>query len=89
MPLRIVLRGNFSNGVTISNQSTGDTFAYNGSLTANDTMIIDGVSYLKNGQHITGQTNKKLISLKRGANQFVISGGTVASISFDFPFYFK
>jgi len=90
MSLRIVLRGNFPSGLTISNQTTGDTFTYNGSLTTNDTMIIDGVSYLKNGIHVIGQTNKKLISLKRGVNQFVISGGgTVASISFDFPFYFK
>ncbi len=89
MPLRIVLRGNFLSGVTISNQTTGDTFTYNGALSTNDTLVIDGVNYLKNSHQITGQTNMKLITLKRGDNQFSIQGGTVTSVSFDFPFYFK
>jgi len=89
MPLRIVLRGSFLSGVTITNQTTGDIFKYNGSLSTNDILVIDGVSYTKNDQQVTGQTNKKLISIKRGDNQISIQGGTVTSISFDFPFYFK
>lgn len=89
MPFRIVLKGSFPSYVQIENRTTGDVFRYNGALSEYDTLVLDGVNYLKNGQQVTGQTNKKLISLKRGDNQFSISGGSVTSISFDFPFYFK
>ncbi|WP_107839454.1 phage tail domain-containing protein [Metasolibacillus meyeri] len=88
MPLKITLKGNFASFVQITNVATGDVFRLNGSLAPSDTLVLDGVSYLKNGQHVTGQTNKKLISLKKGNNQFTITGGTVSSISFDFPFYY-
>lgn len=89
MPLTITLRGTFGSNVTITNQTTGDTFTFSGPLTASDTLVISGINYLKNGSVITGQTNKKLITLKKGENQFSVTGGSVSSISFDFPFYFK
>lgn len=88
MPLKITLKGTFSSSVTIRNNTTGEVFTYNGSLTSSDTLILNGVSYLKNGAHITGSTNKKLISLAKGNNSFSITGGTVTSISFEFPFYY-
>ncbi|GLC89328.1 phage tail family protein [Lysinibacillus piscis] len=89
MPLKIVLKGSFPSFVQITNVATGDVFRLNTGLTPSDTLVLDGVSYFKNGQHVTGQTNKKLITLKKGNNQFLISGGLVTSISLDFPFYFK
>lgn len=88
MPLKITLKGTFSSSVTIRNNTTSEVFTYNGSLTSSDTLILNGVSYLKNGAHITGSTNKKLISLAKGNNSFSITGGTVTSISFEFPFYY-
>ena len=88
MPLKITLEGTFGSSVTIRNNTTGEVFTYNGPLTASDTLVLDGVSFLKNGAHITGSTNKKLVSLAKGNNNFSITGGTVASISFEFPFYY-
>lgn len=89
MPLRITLRGNFASGVTITNQTTGEIFNYRSGLAASDVLVLDGINYTKNGMSVTGQTNKKLITLKKGINQFSVTGGTVSSIIFDFPFYFK
>lgn len=88
MPLKIALRGHFPNGFTVTNHTTGESVTYNGSLTSSDTFVLDGVYYLKNGAHVTSATNKKLITLQPKDNQFSISGGTVHSITFDYPFYF-
>ncbi|MER2154788.1 MAG: phage tail domain-containing protein [Solibacillus sp.] len=88
MPLKIILKGSFSSNATIRNNTTGEVFIYKGSLTSSDTLVLDRISYLKNGAHITGSTNKKLISLAKGNNSFSVSGGTVTSISFEFPFYY-
>lgn len=88
MPLKIVLRGTFSSNVTIRNITTNDTFVYNGSLSSSQQLILDGVDYRIGTTSITGNTNKKLITLKKGENQFQITGGTVTEISFEFPFYY-
>lgn len=88
MPLKIMLKGVFGSSVTIRNNTTGEIFTFNRPLASNDALILDRISYLKNGIHVTGLTNKKLISLAKGNNSFSITGGTVASISFEFPFYY-
>lgn len=88
MPLRIELRGTFVSYVQIENLTTGELFRYDGPLNDGDELVLDGVSFLKNGQYVTGTTNKKLISLNPKENQFVITGGNVQSITFDFPFYY-
>lgn len=88
MPVKITIKGIFPNGFTLTNHSTGDVVSYTESLSAGDTFTLDGVSYLKNNQHVTGATNKKIISIKKGDNQFSLTGGTVHSISFDIPFYY-
>ena len=88
MLLKITLKGTFDSSVTIRNDTTGEVFIYKGSLTSSDTLVLDRISYLKNGAHITGSTNKKLISLAKGNNSFSITGGTITSISFEFPFYY-
>jgi len=86
--LNIVLKGSFSSSVTITNQTTGDFYTYNGSLGANDTLTIKGVQSFKNGTSVFRNTNKELITLQTGANNFTIHGGTVSSISFDFRFLY-
>lgn len=88
MPIKITIRGSFPSGFSLTNQSTGDVVTYNGSLLTGDTFILEGISYLKNNQHVTSFTNKKLISFKKGDNQCLISGGTVHSIRVDMPFYY-
>lgn len=86
--LRVIVRGNFPSGITVTNQTTGDVYAYNAQLTSDDVLILDGVQTFKNGQSAFKDTNKSLISLAPGNNQFVIYGGTVHSIVFDFRFLY-
>lgn len=77
-----------SNNLTIKNLTTGDEWKYNGSSGANDTILLDGVRSLKNSLTIFGQTNRKLITLKQGWNDFTLTGTSGSFlISFDFRFY--
>ena len=88
LPLKITFTGASTN-LTITNQTTGDTWQYTGTTQAGDTIILDGVRALKNGLSIFGNTNRKLITIKPGWNKFIIEGTTGAfTISFDFRFYY-
>ena len=89
MPLKITIKGDFPDGLTLTNQTTGESVTYNGSLTPSDTLVFDGVQYLKNGVNVSKHTNYGLIKLIPGENQISITGGTVTSVEFDFRFYFK
>lgn len=87
-PLIITFTGASTN-LTITNQTTGDVWQYTGTTTASDTITLDGVRSLKNGASIFGQTNRKLITLKSGWNDFTVTGATGSfTISFDFRFYY-
>lgn len=87
-PLKITLKGTFTNGMIITNITTGDVYQYNGTLTQNDTLVLDGVRSLKNGLSVFGDTNKRLLTIAPGNNEFTITGGTVSEITFDFRFYY-
>lgn len=88
LPLVITFAGSSAN-LTITNTTTGDTWAYNGTTQAGDTVTLDGVRSLKNGTSIFGQTNRKLITLKSGWNDFTVTGATEPfEISFNFRFYY-
>ncbi|SFA55672.1 Phage tail protein [Parageobacillus thermantarcticus] len=88
LPLKIEFTGASTN-LTITNQTTGDSWQYTGTTVDGDTITLDGVRSLKNGSSIFGQTNRKLITLKSGWNDFTITGATGAfTISFDFRFYY-
>jgi phage-related protein len=88
LPLKITFTGASTN-LTITNQTTGDIWTYNGTTQLGDTITLDGIRSLKNGASIFGQTNRKLITLKSGWNDFTVTGATGAfTISFDFRFYY-
>jgi phage-related protein len=88
MPLKIEFKG-ISTNLTITNATTGDTWQYTGTTQAGDTITLDGVRALKNGTSIFGATNRKLITIKPGWNDFTVTGATGAfTISFDFRFYY-
>jgi hypothetical protein len=87
LPLKIKYQG-ASNNLTIKNTSTGDEWKFTGSSGTNDTILLDGVRSLKNSLTIFGQTNRKLITLKQGWNDFTLTGTSGSFlISFDFRFY--
>lgn len=87
MPLKIELKGASTNP-KITNRTTGDTWQYNGSSGANDTITLSGIRSLKNGTSIFGSTNKKLITIAPGWNDFEITGASNFLITFDFRFYY-
>jgi len=88
LPLKITFTGASTN-LKITNVTTGDTWQYNGATTASDTITLDGVRALKNGTSIFGATNRKLITIKPGWNDFIITGASGSfTISFDFRFYY-
>ena len=86
--LEISLRGTFASQVKIRNITTGDEVIFNGSLTAADEFKLVGIRALKNGVSVLKNTNKKLITLAPGENEFVIEDGTVSSITFLFRFLY-
>ena len=86
--LDITLKGVFAKQVKMTNKTTGDVFIYNGALTATDTLKLTGIRTLKNDVSVLKNTNKKLITLNPGDNNFTIEGGTVTSIVFDFKYLY-
>lgn len=88
LPLTITFTGASTN-LTITNATTGDMWRYTGTTQTGDTITLDGVRSLKNGASIFGQTNRKLITIAPGWNDFSVAGTTGAfEISFNFHFYY-
>lgn len=88
MDMKITFEG-ASENLTIRNLSTGDQWAYTEASIESDVIILDGIKSSKNGLSIFGKTNRKLITLAPGRNDFEIVGATGPFlISFDFRFYF-
>jgi hypothetical protein len=88
MALKIEFQG-ASNNLIIRNITNGSEWKYTGSSTGGDTITLDGVRSLKNGVSIFGNTNRKLLTLNKGWNDFEIIGTSGSyTISFEFPFYY-
>lgn len=93
--LKITVRGDFPNGMTLRNATTGDIYQYNEPLTASETLVIDRLRTFVNGISRFGDTNKRHIILapnefgSGGDNQIILEGGTVNSVVFEFRFMYK
>lgn len=93
--LKVTVSGDFPNGMTLRNATTGDIYQYNEPLTASDTLVIDRLRTFVNGISRFGDTNKRHITLapnefgSGGDNQIIIEGGTVSSVVFEFRFMYK
>ena len=88
MDFKITIKGTTTTFLKIKNLTNGMEYQYNGTLTASDTLVIDGVKSLKNGVSVFKDTTKTLLYLEPGLNEIEITGGTVISITFDFRFPF-
>lgn len=86
--LKINIRGS-GNTLRITNITTNEIYEFNGNLSSTDSLLIDGVRTFKNGISSFKDTNKKLISLAPGINQFVVEIDLLDSINFDFRFLYK
>lgn len=85
----ITIKATATSFLEIKNITTGDIYRFNGSLGNGDTLILKGIQTFKNGVSAFGKTNKKLLSLAVGDNNFTVSGGTLISAAFNFrPLYY-
>lgn len=88
LPLSITYRG-ASTDLRIRNLTTGDDWRHTGSTNSADAITLDGVRSTRNNLSIFGATNRKLITLAPGWNDFQLTGTSGEfSIAFDFRFYF-
>src|SRR5690625_1614234 len=71
--LKITYKGN-SDNLRIENKTTGDKWAYNGTSNLDDKIVLEGIRSTKNDLSIFRETNKRIITLEHGWNEFEISG---------------
>lgn len=87
LPLVITFKGASTN-VKLTNLTTGDVWQFTGTTTVSDTVKLDGIRATKNGLSIFRNTNRKLITLAPGWNDFEITGASGSfEITFDFRYY--
>lgn len=87
-PLTITFTGASTN-LKIRNNTTGDEWQYTGTTTASDSLVLDGIRSTKNGLSVFRNTNRQVISLAPGWNDFVITGASGAlNVKYDFRFYY-
>jgi hypothetical protein len=88
LPLLITYTGASTN-LSIKNTTTGDEWTHTGTSNPSDIIRLDGIRSTKNSLSIFRDTNRKLISLAPGWNDFELTGATSPfEISFDFRFYY-
>lgn len=88
MPLEISFLG-ASTGLSITNSTTGDMWEYSGTTAVTDNIFLRGVQSFKNSTSIFKDTNKKLISIAPGWNDFTLTGTSGSFlISFEHRFYY-
>jgi hypothetical protein len=76
-----------SDGLAITNTTTGDSWSYTGTSAIGDAIVLDGIEAKKNESSIVPDTNLALITLADGANDFELAGTDGSfEITFDFRF---
>lgn len=89
MEIAIIIKAVASSYFELINQTTGDTYRYNGRLTSSDTLRLEGIRSTKNSLSVFRDTNGKLLSLAPGFNSFTVRGtSSIESIAFDFRYYY-
>jgi Phage tail protein len=85
--LKITWVGAATGTLRITHNGTGEFWQYTGTLTASDTVILNGVKATKNGLTIFKDTNRKLLKLLPGSNSFTISrGGATGAYTLTFEY---
>ncbi len=90
MEILIEIQAVASSYLELINQTTGETHRFNGRLTSSDILRLDGIRTTKNSLSVYRDTNKKLITLSPGYNDFEVKGATsINRIAFDLRFYYS
>ena len=87
--IRIYITATASSYLKITNQTTGDVYQLNNALSPNDNLVLNGVESKLNSSSVFGKTNHKLLTLAPGPNEFLIEGGTIHRMDFEFRFLYK
>ncbi|WP_077735627.1 phage tail family protein [Bacillus sonorensis] len=86
--LKITYTGASTN-LRIRNLTTGDDWQYTGQSNTKDIIVLDGIRSLKNGLSIFRNTNRQLITLAPGENEFQITGTSgIFTVNVDFRFLY-
>lgn len=88
--LKILINLNASGGFELVNYTTGDIFKYNKSIDKNNDFVLDGVYAYRDINRVGIDTNRGIITLAPGKNEFKIKGD-VSDIktTFKFPFIYR
>ena len=88
--LQIWIRLNTTTGFKLVNKTTGDIFEYKGKLQTNQSFLIDGAyPYIEN-KRCGRLTNKAIVTLAPGYNDFEIWGSVShVNLQFIFPFIYR
>lgn len=90
MEIMIAVKAAAASFIEIINKTTDETYRYEGKLTKNDTLRLDGIRSTKNSLSVFRDTNRKLITLAPGFNEFQVKGtSSIESIAFDFRYYYS
>lgn len=85
--LKIIIKHS-GTAFNIRNTTTGDMYRFNGQMTNNDTLFIDGLNSYLNSDLVDNQTNYRYITLLPRWNDFKVDGADDIDIKFSFPFIF-
>lgn len=87
-PVTIDFQGDAPNGITITNQTTGQSFQYKNALKASDKLSIQGVMPTINDVQNYDAGNHGFLDFETGINKITITGATNFTIKFDTRFYY-
>lgn len=87
-PAKIIFNGDAPNGFTISNKTTGQSFKLNRGVSRADTVIINGIMPLVNGEQAYKDSNHGYLDFAIGENQIHIDGASNFDVKFDTRFYY-
>lgn len=88
--IEITIEAACSEFLQLVNKTTGDTWHYDGQAAVNDKIRLTKTRATKNSLSIYRNTNRMLIKLNPGWNEFELTGASsIKNITFDFRFYYK
>ena len=87
--LDIEVRGNFGPFFEILSLTNRSVYRVDLTATPTDRIFLTGVQSFKNDTSIFLPSNKRVIVLEPGNNDFIITGGTVESVRFNFRYLYK
>lgn len=88
MYLHIFVASATGDSITITNNTTGESFALNRKMSARHIQV-NGMVVTDGTAQVFRNTNKRFISLTPGDNSITVSGATFNEIRFNFKYYYK